>query len=271
LRANLAAANTDVAELHQQVVEARAAVQQVEAELGVTKLEYHQLEEAAKKSAVARLRVEQAEKEVLSLEAELESAKAAQQAAEISLDSNIGDEHTIVAEVLAELAAAQYNLDHTTIKAPSDGYAANLQIYPGAFVRLKQPVMAFVNSEQHWLLATVLQRGVQRLRPGDQAQVAFDMYPGKIFDAEVENVVFATGESQGVPGGVLPHVSQIRGAPLFMVRLRMKEIDPDHPLHFGATGLVAMYSNDAADFLLVLRRIELQSESFLNYLYNPFK
>jgi len=271
LQAQLAAANTDVAELHQQVVEARAEVQRVEAEVEVTRVEYGQLEQAAAKSAVSRLRLEQVEKDLRALIADRESARAALQAAEISLDSTVGDEHTIVAEVLAQLADAQYNLDHTTIRAPSDGYVANLQIYPGSFVRLKQPVMAFVNTEEYWLVASVLQRGIEHLRPGDKAQVAFEMYPGKIFDAEVENVVWAAGEAQGMPAGVLPHLTQIRGSPLFMVRLEMKEADPDYPLRFGASGLVAMYSHDAADFLVLLRQIELQSESFLNYLYNPFK
>jgi len=55
-----------------------------------------------------------------------------------------------------------------------------------------------------------------------------------------------------------------------MVRLEMEQ-DPDYPLRFGASGLAAMYSSDAADVLVVLRQIELQSESFLNYLYNPFE
>ena len=84
-------------------------------------------------------------------------------------------------------------------------------------------------------------------------------------------MVWAVGDAQGIPGGVLPHTGQLKGSELFMVRLRIKEPDPDYPLRFGASGLVAMYSSEAADFLLVLRRIELQSESFLNYLYNPFK
>jgi multidrug resistance efflux pump len=131
--------------------------------------------------------------------------------------------------------------------------------------------MSFINTEQHWLLATVPQRGIQRLRPGDQAQVAFEMYPGKIFDAEVENVVWAVGDAQGIPSGQLPHTGQLKGSELFIVRLRMKNEDPDYPLRFGSSGLVAMYSKDAADFLVILRRIELQSESFLSYLYNPFK
>lgn len=271
LEAQLAAASTSVAELNQQVVEAKAAVKRAEANLEVTRVKLLQIRSAAEKSAVSRLRLEEVEKDVQVNEAELESARAAQAAAEISLDSEVGDEHTAIAEVLADLNLARYNLEHTVVRAPSDGYVSNLQVYPGTYARLKTPVMTFVNSEEHWLLATIPQRGVERLRPGDQAQVAFEMYPGKLFDAEVENVVWATGESQGQPGGQIPHASQIRASKLYVVRMRLKEEDPNYPLRFGASGLAAMYSRDAADFLLVLRRIEIQSESFLNYIYNPFK
>ena len=127
------------------------------------------------------------------LEAELESAKAAERLDEIALESEVGDQHTAVAEVLAQLNEAKYNLKNTAIRAPSDGYVSNLQIYPGSFVRLKQPIMTFINSEEHWLVATVPQRGVQRLRTGDKAEIAFDMYPGKVFDAEIESWFAATG------------------------------------------------------------------------------
>jgi len=269
-QAKLAAADTNVAELNQQVVEAGAAVQRAEADLQVARLKYEQIAEAAKSNAVSRLRMEENENDVKVRQAEVESAKAAQRSAQIALDSEVGDQHSAVAEVLAELAQAQYNLDHTTIVAPSNGYVANMQLYPGAFIRLKTPVMAFVNTDEHWLVATMLQRGIQHLREGDKAQVAFEMYPGKIFDAQVESVVWAAGDAQGVPSGTLPHVGQIRSARQYMVRLQMKE-DPDYPLRFGASGLAAMYTHDAADFLVLLRQIELQSESFLNYLYNPFE
>ncbi|HMB59973.1 MAG TPA: efflux RND transporter periplasmic adaptor subunit, partial [Xanthomonadales bacterium] len=199
--AKLAAADTNVAELNQQVVEAKAVVAEAEANLQVSQVKYEQIAEAASSSAVSRLRMEESEKDVQVRKAELDRARAAQRAAEIALDSEVGDQHSAVAEVLAELAQAQYNLDHTTIVAPSDGYVVNVQLYPGAFVRLKQPVMAFVNSEEHWLLATVPQRGIHRLRSGDKAQVAFEMYPGEIFEAEVENVVWAVGNVQGIPSG----------------------------------------------------------------------
>ena len=55
-----------------------------------------------------------------------------------------------------------------------------------------------------------------------------------------------------------------------MVRLRVLNEDPDMPLRFGANGLAAIFTEDAADILVVLRKLELQSESFMFYLYNPF-
>lgn len=270
LEAELQDADTDVAELNQQVAEARAAVHRVEASLEVTRVTYAQLAAAAATNAVSLVRLEQVEKQVLVLEAELESAQAVLRGAQIAFDSVVGDQHTAVAEALAALNRVKYHLERTTVRAPSDGYVSNLQLHPGTFVRLKQPVMAFVSTEKFWLGATVPQRGIHRLRPGDKAQVAFEMYPGKIFDAKVDNVVWAAGDTQGVPSGRLPHMGQVRAARLFMVRLEM-ENDPDYPLRFGASGLAAMYSSDAADVLVVLRQIELQSESFLNYLYNPFE
>ena len=269
-QAQLAATDADVAELAQKVEQARATVSRVKANLALSKTKYLQFKSAAEKNAISRLQLEQAEKNVEVQEAELQGAEAALQQAEIAFDSQVGDEHTAVAEVLGKIAETKYNLEHTTIRAPSDGYVSNLQLYPGAFVRLKQPVMAFINTEQKWLVATVLQRGIQHLKPGDKAEIALDMYPGKIFDAQVENVVWAAGDAQGVPSGKLPNVGQMKGSQLFTVKLRIED-DNDYPLYFGASGLAAMYTSNAADFLVLLRQIELQSESFLNYLYNPFE
>ena len=42
----------------------------------------------------------------------------------------------------------------------------------------------------------------------------------------------------------------------------MKDPDPDYPLRFGASGLAAMYSSDAADFLLVLRKSNCSPRAF---------
>lgn len=268
--AQLAAADTQVAELAQQLKQAKAQVQKVKADLEVEKIMYQQVADAAGGGAASKYRLESVRQTVASLEAELLAAEAAEDAAQLALDSNVDNKPTAVAEALANLNVARYYLEQTTVRAPTDGYVSNLQLHPGGFVRLKTPVMTFISSEEHWIVAKTLQNGIQRVAPGDAAEVAFAMYPGKVFDAEVVSVVWANGSAQGVPSGVLPQEQQVHPGMEFFVRLKMTEKDPDYPLRFGARAIVAIYSKDCADFLKLLRRIEIQSESFLNYLFNPF-
>jgi multidrug resistance efflux pump len=268
--AQLAAADTSVAELAQQVKQAAAHVEQLAANLEVERVIYRQIKEAAAEKAASLLRVETVRKQVQSLEADLPGAKAALRAAQIALDSNVGDKPTAVAEVMAELERARYNLEQTTIRAPANGYVANLQLHPGGFIRLKSPVMTFVSSDEYWIVAKTLQQGIQRVKPGDSAELAFAMYPGKIFDGVVESVTWASGNAQGLPTGRLPTEEEINPGKEFAVRLRLTEKDPQYPLRFGASGMVVIYTETCPDFLKLLRQIEIQSESYLNYLFNPF-
>jgi multidrug resistance efflux pump len=270
LEAQLALAGTNVEVLKQNIVEAKARVAQTMANLEGARAKYTMISQAVKKNAVSRIHLEEIQQRVGALEAQLRANKAAQRSTQLAFDSEVGETHTEIAEVLAKLAKARYNLEHTTIRAPSNGYVSNLQLYPGAFTRLKNPIMSFINNEKHWILATMDQRGIQWVRKGNHAEIAFDMYPGRVFPAEVECVVWANGRSQGVPSGRLP-LEQPQGGFDFFVRLRMTETDPNCPMRFGAKGLVAIHTDKAPDFLILIRQIEIRSESFLNFLFNPFR
>ena len=94
LEAQLAAAGTNVAELNQQVAEAKAVVKRVKASLSITKIKYAQFTAAANRNAISKLQLEQVEKNLLVQQAELEKAQAALQAAKVALESEVGDKHT---------------------------------------------------------------------------------------------------------------------------------------------------------------------------------
>jgi RND family efflux transporter MFP subunit len=170
----------------------------------------------------------------------------------------------------AKLEKAQYNLDHATIVAPADGYVANLQLRPGSFIRIKQPVLTFVSTEEVYIVALIRQRATQHVRPGDRAQFALEMYPGKVFEANVDSVIYALGDAQFAPSGVLPTAEQIHPSETLAVKLTVPVEDPDYPLRFAASGLAAIFTKASPDIFVLLRRIEIQSEAFLFYLYNPF-
>ncbi len=266
----LASAGTDVQKLGQRIVEARADAARTRATLKGAMAKQDMIRRAAEKDAVSKIHLEQIEQRVAALKAQTRADKAAVRTAQLAFDSEVGDEHTEIAEVLAKLATAKYHLNSTIIRAPSDGYVSNLQLYPGVFTRLKKPVMTFINSEEYWIAAKMDQRGIQRVRPGDHAEVAFDMYPGKVFPARVVSVIWANGNSQGVPSGQIPTEETVSGGFDFMVRLHLTEENPDYPIRFGASCLVAVFTKEAPDFLVLLRQIEIHSESYLKYLFNPF-
>jgi len=270
LKAKLTAASTNVAELNQSVEKERAQVSRAKSELEITQIELKQVKAAVEQNAASKIRLEQLEKQVSNLEGALEEAEASLRIAELSLQSEIGDQHTEVAIVYAELERAKYNLKQTTIRAPSDGYVVNLALHPGGFVRLKTPVMTFVSTDEYWLVGKLIQRGTQHIKAGDEAEVAFEMYPGHVFKAEVVSLVEGIGNAQLVPSGRIPDAQQFNPAEVFAVKLVLKEENPEMPLVFGAAGLAAIYSKDAAGFLVLLRQLEIRSESYLNYLYNPF-
>jgi hypothetical protein len=131
-------------------------------------------------------------------------------------------------------------------------------------------VMTFVDTAEYYLIAKVWQKATQWIDPGDEVEVALEMYPGKVFHAEVEDVIWASGKAQLMAGGKLPTQQQFGTPPeAFVVKIRFKGDDPERPLRFGASGLAAIYTGkcDACKFL---RQLEIRSESWLNYIYNPF-
>jgi multidrug resistance efflux pump len=175
-----------------------------------------------------------------------------------------------LAQAKAELDDAQYKVDHSKIVAPMRGYVINLQLRAGEFIRIKKPVMSFISIEEQWIVASIRQRAAQHVKAGNRAQVAFEMYPGRVFEARVENVIFGIGNSQFQPSGMLPTQADFRPSDVFFVKLTLAEPEPDFPLRFGASGLATIFDQDAPDVFVLLRRLEIQSEAFLFYLYNPF-
>ena len=177
-----------------------------------------------------------------------------------------------------ELKAAQaevdkyiYELQQTVAYAPSDGYVVNLQLRPGQFARLKTPVLSFVSSEEVWLYMAIRQEGSQYVASGQEVEFALTMYPGEVFTTKVGALVQAAGEAQLLIGGKIPHISAIEGIGYFAVRVELDEEELGKPMIFGASGLAAINTGEGSDVFWLLRRIEIQSESLLNYIYNPFR
>lgn len=97
------------------------------------------------------------------------------------------------------------------------------------------------------------------------------MYPGEVFKTRADPLIMAAGEAQMPISGQLPLSAAFREIEYFAVKASLDEQQLGRTMVFGASGLAAVNTGQGSDVFWLLRRIEIQSESLLNYLYNPFR
>lgn len=170
-------------------------------------------------------------------------------------------------QLKAELDGAKWNLDKTTVRAPTDGYVTNLALRKGARVNGQSPVMAFIDTGETILGAEISQNDARYIEAGQPVEVTFKMLPGTIFTGKVETVIQAIATGQSQPGGLALTPSEIVAAP-FVVRFKLDDPAIGQRLPAGSTGTIAIYT-DHVKATHVIRKVMLRQSAILNYI-NPF-
>jgi multidrug resistance efflux pump len=167
----------------------------------------------------------------------------------------------------AKLADAKWSLEQTVYHAPADGTVVAVTLRPGAMaVPLPMvPAMNFVENDQ-WLLAIYHQNEVRAVKPGQEAEVAFKMYPGRIVKCEVESILWATGQGQLPIGNPVP-VGGVAPIPpnSLAVRLKLAGKDTDLFLAAGAHGNGAIYT-DRGHAIHIVRKVIMRVGTKLDWL-----
>ena len=174
-----------------------------------------------------------------------------------------------VDQLSGQLEGAQWNLDKTIVRAPSDGYVTNLALRKGARVANLplSPVMAFIDTSNTIIGVEINQIDARYIVPGQEVEVTFKFAPGKVYPGKVESVLqaIATGQTQTSGTAVAPKA--IEAAP-FVVRVRLDDAEVAHNLPAGTAGTAAIYT-DHLKPTHIIRRVLLRQIAILNYI-NPF-
>lgn len=169
-------------------------------------------------------------------------------------------------QLQAELAAARWNLDRTTVHAPTDGYVTNLALRKGARVNGQSPVMAFIDTSDTIFGAEIAQNYARYIEPGQPVEVTFKTFPGMVFEGKVETVIQAIATGQSQPGGLAVTPSEVQALP-FIVRFKLDDESVGQRLPAGSTGLAAIYT-DHVKAAHVIRQVVLRQSAIMNYI-NP--
>jgi multidrug resistance efflux pump len=225
--------------------------------------------------------LEQAEANVIALESQLATATANEAQVTQRISGQVNGEQATVASARAQIATAkaqvdasrvevankQWDLDQTSVYAPTSGYAINVQLRPGSFVTAfpVAPAMSFVE-EIYQVIALYSQNELTVVEPGNEAEIALLSHPGRIIKANVDSIVWAQAQGQVAQSGVLPQTGSYPQVPgRFPVKLAVADQDKELFLAAGATGDAAIYTTHAAA-LHVLRKVLLRVGSITNYL-----
>ena len=172
-------------------------------------------------------------------------------------------------QLSGQLEAAQWNLDKTVVRAPTDGYVTNLALRKGARVANLplSPVMAFIDTSNTIIGVEINQIDARYIAPGQDVEATFKFAPGQIYSGKVESVLqaIATGQTQTSGTAVAPNA--IEAAP-FIVRVKLDDAEFARRLPAGSAGTAAIYT-DRVKPTHVVRRVILRQLAILNYV-NPF-
>jgi multidrug resistance efflux pump len=268
-RAGLADAEANVAQLKASVDQASATVEKAKAQLQLAQTNYDSQLTLFQKNVVAQVTLDTATRNFEAAKQTVAEAAAAEDRARQAFGAIVDGEHSVIVRLRNELADAQYDLDQTVVRAPTDGFVTQLALRPGVYVVPApfRPAMVFVNDSQRdrALVAAFQQNALQRVRAGDEAEILFKGIPGRVFKAKVDLVIDAIAAGQLQSTGTLvnaPGVAEDRA----LVRLVLVDDMSGYQVPLGSAGEAAIYTQHFHE-LSLLRKILLRMRSWQNYVF----
>lgn len=270
----LESAKASARQLSESLRGAAGQVAVVESKLGLAQRRLAEHEELVANGAGDLFALEDARANVRQLRGELDTANANENQVMQQLSAKSRGEYVAVASARAQLAAtsadlanAQWELEQTVYKAPSDGRVINQQVRVGTMLVPMPfaPAFAFVEDEQE-LIAFFNQNELHLIESGNEAEVALKTRPGEVVKARVDSVIWAQSQGQVAQGGMVPATGFVAMPPArFAVKLRTTGKWKNDVLPAGSVGAGAIYTNHGK-MIHIIRKVFMRVTAKINYL-----
>ncbi|NEX63281.1 HlyD family secretion protein [Noviherbaspirillum galbum] len=236
-RAQLQLATQSVSQQNAAIAAAEAQVAQREAELRNAQANFQRTERLKKQGFLSEQGGEAAATQVATATATLHAAQANLEQARSALGQT-GSDNANVQVAQAAIEQAELDLKRTHVAAPADGVVTNMNLRPGEIVQPGVPLFVVVNNDHYWVDANFKETETQQIRPGEQASVEVDMYPGKTFHGVVESLSSGSGTAFSLLPPQNATGNWVKVTQRVPVRVRITDPDPRYPLRVGTTASV---------------------------------
>ena len=267
-KALLAEAETNVKQLKAAYDQALANVEKIKVQLTLAEENYGRQLYLFQKKVIAQAQLDIATRNVDAAKQALAESEAAATSAKLGYEFEISGVNTTVARLQAELGEAQFDLDQTTVVAPGPGYVTQMALRPGMYVvpAPLRPVMVFVHKDDQELAAGFQQNSLQRVRAGDEAEVAFDAIPGRVFKGKVRSVIDAIAVGQLQATGSLQDLGASDPGGRAVALIDLTDDTSGYNIPGGSAAQVAVYT-PYAHHVALIRKILLRMRSWENFVF----
>jgi membrane fusion protein (multidrug efflux system) len=151
------------------------------------------------------------------------------------------DDHPTVRAAQAKLDQANLDLQHATIAAPNDGVVSQIDdIRPGTYLSAGRAAFSLVADQDVWVGANMKETDMTFVRPGQNATITVDTYPGVEFKAVIESIGAATGSEFSALPAQNSSGNWVKVVQRIPVRLKIVGQNAETPLRAGMSVVVSI-------------------------------
>src|SRR5207249_5870499 len=245
LQASLAAAKQQVEILKSNYEQATANVSGLTTQVAFNKQRNADIQKLAEEGANTQFQAQDNQNQYETALAQLNAAKAAQQSAKLSMDSEIGGVNTTVAQIQAQLDNADWELSQTAVRAPADGYVTVVALTVGDRALQARSAMSFIVENEITIVGLFSQNGFQTIKVGAPVDIVFENAPGKIYHARITAIPRGIGQGQIATSGTLARTTALGGTSAFPAEISIPDEMSRDSLRLGMSGNATAFAANA--------------------------
>ncbi len=197
--AQIGVVGNDLAALKASYKGMQSQIEQAHSDIAFYETGFKRQQDLATKSVASQATFDQARHDLDS--ARLKLAQLESQLAGIAANLNGKpdapvEDHPRYKDAVAARAEAQRQLDHTTVRAPMDGIVTNVpSLQKGQYLEAATNAFSLVSTDHVWVQANPKETELTWVKPGQEAEIYVDTYPGAVWKGTVDSISPASAAS----------------------------------------------------------------------------
>jgi membrane fusion protein (multidrug efflux system) len=243
--AQIAGAKVSVHRLEAESAGTGADIQGANANVTFAQRAFERQAELMRRGFTTRARYDEALHSVQEAKERLANAQADARIKQAALADAPASAQPAVAAAMAARDKALLDLKRTEVRAPIDGYVTQTErLMVGVAVVPSLPVVTIVRSEQAWVEANYKETDLDKMAPGQPAEIRLDAYPSTRIRGHVASIGRGTGSEFSILPAQNASGNWVKVTQRVPVRIAIDE-NPGRPMISGLSAEVKVDTKEA--------------------------